>query len=328
MGSGSFKLPIKEGSSGEMTYTINTFTNSGTWSKPTGLKFVYALLVSGGGGGKSGRVGAANTNRGGGGATNGSMVLVKISAEDLNSTESVVVGAGGAGAASAIGNDTNGINGISGGMSQFKGYSGTGGNGSLGGTTSLISTGSVNATMNSVSLSRYNIIANFVTSQCIGGSVANTDLHRCLGHVLASISQGVFTGECASCTGGGINSSNVQVNGKGTAGYYNADMILTDELSNTTEGANGAVPNSSVTFGIFLNKIFHWFDPADLTVEMGRPGSGGGAGNIAGTVNGGNGADATGYGMAGGGGGAATNGANSGAGGNGSQGIVIVINIL
>ena len=92
-----------------------TFTSSGTWTKPAGLKYIDVEIWGGGGGGSGGDDnGNDNGNGGGGGAYNYKRFL----ASELSTTETVTVGAGGAGGAGS-------------------GPGGSGTNGSVGGTTSF-----------------------------------------------------------------------------------------------------------------------------------------------------------------------------------------------
>lgn len=96
------------------------FTSSGTWTKPSGVNFVYIEMWAGGGGG-----GNTTGTGGAGGGSGGEYLSLLISESDLLSSESVVVGAGGAGGGS--GGDNYGSNG---GNSSFAGVvTAVGGNG-------------------------------------------------------------------------------------------------------------------------------------------------------------------------------------------------------
>ena len=99
---------------------INVFTATGTWTKPTGLKFIIVEVVGGGGGGggiDGDKFDTANSGGGGGGG----YTLKKILASSLGSTETVTIGAGGAGG-------TGNFGGTAGGTSSFGSHcSATGG---------------------------------------------------------------------------------------------------------------------------------------------------------------------------------------------------------
>ena len=92
-----------------------TFTSSGTWTKPADATIVYIELWGGGGGG-----GMASEACGGGG---GSFRWAFIQASSLSATESVTVGAGGPGRTG-----TNG-SGVAGGNSTFDDFIAGGGGG-------------------------------------------------------------------------------------------------------------------------------------------------------------------------------------------------------
>jgi len=102
---------------GSVTLDVQTFTASGTWTKPAGATFCYRELV--GGGGSGAKQGSGN---GGGGGAGGAFESGWMDASDLGATEGVVVGAGGAAQASvAVGND--------GADTTFAGFIGYGGEG-------------------------------------------------------------------------------------------------------------------------------------------------------------------------------------------------------
>ena len=92
------------------------FTQTGTWTKPSGLKRVRVFVTGGGGGGGTP---SYNTQNGGGGAAGGTAIKT-IEASSLGSTESVTVGGG-----SSAGNPAG-----TGGTSSFGSHcSATGGTG-------------------------------------------------------------------------------------------------------------------------------------------------------------------------------------------------------
>ena len=310
------------GGGGGINYTVDVFTSSGTYNKPADLDYCYVLVVGGGGGANSGRRGAASSNRGGGGAYNGISVLYRYDNSDLDSSEAVTVGAGGTGAAAQSTDNTNGLSGNSGGNSSFVGGNAVGGRFTGGGTFLLTQTNqgeflTITSRKNLLHLVGQSIVlgVTLVSDSVRGNSLLQT------GFVL-----GPFN---ATSTGGGIRNTNVQENAGTLAGFYDDANTLIDEITGTApEAGDGAQPTQFYTFGQFFARLFPWFDPADANYNIGRGGVGGGCGDLAGTIAGGKGGDALGYGAGGGGGGASTNGANSGAGGNGSDGIVIIINVL
>lgn len=113
---------------------VQTFTSSGTWTKPAGAKAVYVIAVGAGGGGAGGSlsVGLAG-GAGAGGAFNEKFFDASI----VGSTETVTVGAAGTGGLGSIG-ATPGTNGTAGGTSSFgsKLLANGGGAGLLAGTAS------------------------------------------------------------------------------------------------------------------------------------------------------------------------------------------------
>lgn len=117
-------------SSGGTTVSFQTFTASGTWTKPTGVKLVHVRCWGGGGGG------GAKPTWGGGGGGGGAFVTGTFDASILPASVSVTVGAGGVGVSSSSG--TNG------GASSFGSYlianggsRGVGGSGNCAGTSHL-----------------------------------------------------------------------------------------------------------------------------------------------------------------------------------------------
>lgn len=106
---------------------VQTFTSSGTWTKPVGAKSVNIQLFGGGMGGGSGSRGAAGTSRiAGGGGGGGGYYNATINASLLGSTESITIGAGGNGGASRT-SDQTGQAGQTGGSTVFSFFTITGG---------------------------------------------------------------------------------------------------------------------------------------------------------------------------------------------------------
>jgi hypothetical protein len=118
-----------------------TFTSSGTWTRPTGVDYVTVVAMGGGGGGSGGNLRAQNdstavqTLGGDGGATGPWVILRDIYVGDA-STVSIGIGAGGAGgtattfnkAAAATGTATqSGGAGGAGGATTFGSYLSVGG---------------------------------------------------------------------------------------------------------------------------------------------------------------------------------------------------------
>jgi hypothetical protein len=119
---------------------LQEFTSSGTWTKPSGAKFVMVELWSGGGGGGSGarsfqNFGTPVSTQGGGGGGGGAYSYRLFNAPDLSATELVTIGSGGAGATAQTTDNTDGNNGSDGGNTSFgqkiSSFGGGGGGGGI-----------------------------------------------------------------------------------------------------------------------------------------------------------------------------------------------------
>ena len=111
-GAGDAGKIIKTASTGYLdksfttTPTVQTFTASGTWTKPTGLKYAIVEISGSGAGGGSALNTSGNASGGGGGG--GGYCKKLIAAASLGATETVTIGALGAGGAPSSGGSNGG----------------------------------------------------------------------------------------------------------------------------------------------------------------------------------------------------------------------------
>lgn len=269
---------------------IQTFTASGTWTKPSGAAVVEVICIAGGGGAGSGRLGASGGNRnGGGGGGSGGISRKTYRASDLGATESVgITGTpAGTGGAAQTSNGTNGNNGIGGADVTFgsgvKTLSATGGGGGTGGDSSA---------------------SGGVAGGTAGTGMVNGVAGATGGTPTATAPTGT-TALVGGAPGGG---------GGGSVGSGNTERAggaggpLSGFEGSAAGGAGGAVGAAGT---------------AGTTGALQGTGGGGGGGGH--NRNGGDGATGGSYGAGGGGGGGGTNGSVSGKGGDGGAAIVVVI---
>lgn len=316
---------------------IQTFTNNGTWTKPSGAKLCRIFLVGGGAGGGGGarQAGSVGSSGGSGGAS-GNIVVYDIAADDLPSAITVTVAATAAGGNGATSNSTNGSPGTTGNTTQLTDGSGNilclavGSPAGAGGTTALtngadISTTTVNLGSNQVHVNGSIIASKSVLhmssrgqAYIIGNGQSSTVTTNNSAYSFLFQKLHILSGGCA---GGGISSVNVTYLGGSFPALtdFNGGTILAATTAPTAgsgnNGSNGSTVYQSNTTS--LNNFF----------LRSTGGTGGASGDTAGLIAGGNGGNG-GIGSAGGGGGGARNGVNGGNGGNGGQGWARIITFL
>ena len=80
--------------------SVQTFTSSGTWTKPSGITKINITIIGGGAGG------AGATNQYGAGSGGAGGTVIKYAHDvSLISTATITIGSGGVGALSAVGTD-------------------------------------------------------------------------------------------------------------------------------------------------------------------------------------------------------------------------------
>lgn len=259
-----------------------------TWTKPTGSRQVCVELVSGGNGGGAGGKGTPGTAIfGGSGGGAGGYSRTLLSASDLESTCTVVVGAGGngstfGGAAATVGGASSFANAST--PTLFLARAQSGGTPGQNGGTTAPTTGTGGAPNSNAGGT-----ANVTGSGGAGSGSANAPTGGGAGGGISSAAQ-AFNG------GNGATNPFINVFSAGGGG------------SSVANGASATSATTRATPSLVLN---------------GGGGGGGGASGFA-SGSGGNGANGSGYGTGGGGGGATIGSGNGGNGGNGAGGIVVV----
>ena len=262
------------------------------WTKPAGAKLVVVEMVSGGNGGGAGGKGTSGTaiygGTGGGGGGYSRTTLNAADLADAPATYDVTVGAGGAGA--IFGVSTAQLGGISGfaptsAPTAFLARCNPGGQPGANGGTTAPTAGSGGAP----------------NSNAGGGtSISQT----------AAAGSGSANAPGGGGGGGGISATPAPYNGGNGAVNPFINLFSASGGQSTVASGGNATP-STPRSGV------------PSLIMNGSAGGGGGASTFA-SGNGGNGANATGYGHGGGGGGATIGSGNGGNGGNGAQGCVVI----
>jgi hypothetical protein len=278
-------LTLSSGTLTSTTTDVQTFTSSGTWTKPVGAKSVNIQLIGGGGGGGAGQKNSALavSRGGGGGGGGGGFFQVFAPASALSATESVVIGAGGVGGTGTAVDNTP-VPGIAGGTTSFASFLVQGGNGGSGG----VSTGGG---------AGLGFLGGHNGGAGGGGAGGGVGLPTALVN---------FTSGGAGGAGGG----GVSVGDSGFAGAIGGFSRILNLSGGSAGGAGGTPGSNGVSNSNAINGIF-------------AVGSGGGGGGGFLTGNGGAGGTG-GFPASGGGGGGATRDGTSGSGGAGGNGIAII----
>ena len=275
---------------------VDTFTSSGTWTKPAWGKYFRVYICGGGAGGGSGARQATTSARyGGGGGAPAQAFWMELTDTQITGNVSVTIGAGGTGGASVTTDNTNGANATAGGATSFGSFGSTyTANLGSGGTTSSGSRGST------VRLDSVFGWSNTYSGQ--NGSNTSPGTSSGLSNQVLSISGNWGGGGGAGASGNSTTTAN-----GGTMDHWSQ---ISGSPAVSAGGTNGGNGNNGVNFTCGYATI-------------GTPGGGGSYKTGQATGAGGNG----GYGAGGGGGAASDNGFASGAGGNGGSGICIVVSI-
>ena len=236
---------------------IQTFTSSGTWTKPSGANFVMVEVLGAGGGGGSGRRGATNTLRvGGAGGAGGAFMTKTFLASEIGSKVTVTIGAGGTGGVARSTDNTNGASGTGGGQSAFGNYlrvwGGTGG-GAGGANTTVGGGGGATLDSNAPTNTIQGATVTTNIPGAFGRSFKPTTAQEWSGAGYGGGSGGFYNitadnnyggessvyGGGAGGSGGYIDTSNqIRLNSKG-GGNYLAVGVSGYQISNSAKGVNG-----------------------------------------------------------------------------------------
>jgi len=281
--------------------TLQEFTSSGTWTKPTGCTRIIIAALGAGGGGGGGGIGDAIFSHGGAHGGGGFLVVASFINNDIPSgSYSVTVGTGGSGGAGRTAASTgDGVGGSIGGNTRFH----------TGATNLVLAIGGYGG-----SRGRYNNQTNnFASSGTVLNCLPLTTFQT------TNTKTQIYTGGMDTAALGAVNSIqglntqfvpvNLRFRGGGASGGRAGGY--SDAAPSGTPLSGGTVPNQNIYVGC----------PILQTNLVGSGGGGGEGGD--GSSNGTNGSN--GGRCAGGGGGGATSvGFNAGNGGNGGNGLCLI----
>lgn len=270
---------------------VDTFTASGTWTKPDKAKWIEVIAIGQGAGGASGEATADTAvARGGPGGGGGAMQYLSLSADMVDSSCAVSVpNLGGKGAAASTGASNPG------------GY-GSPSSIRLTPTCFLLAEGAPNTTSNTFPQGGAGGGYRGTQGLLAGGKGGNGGAYQ--GGAGTNTVDGAPASRGGGAGGGGAGGGLAIGASTGQMGGYGGSSLMGGATG------SGGQPNA---------------DAPVAAIALGYVGAGGAGGGSSATGPGGSGADGVSYGGGGGGGGAARAGEYSGAGGNGGPGIVVVI---
>jgi hypothetical protein len=282
--------------------TSGTYSGASGWQKPAGAKWVEFYLFGAGGAGGAGMQNVTTAARsGGGGGGAGSVCYGIISATNLASQETVVVGAGGAGGTPAASGSNGGAGGAPSSNTTFSSFRAVSGNSGNGGSTTTASGGA----------GRLWSFLYANTAAQAGGGAGNTSAG---GNVNSY--PGNFTIPMPGGGGSGAAANSTTSQNGGFAGGHSVVATTSGLNVAIAAGSNGnASTSTAATAG------------TSATTNYTQGGTGGGGGFYK-TATGGsvlNGGAGGWPGGGGGGGGASDSGFTAGAGGAGANGFVVVV---